>query len=86
MPLQFEDQTAAVQLGHFTTKSVLGPHVTRVLGGTGTEAVPGISSLALYRPTISSRRSPVPVRYPKKEENKAGAGAGAGAGAQVPGR
>ena len=47
MPLQFEDQTAAVQLGHFATKSVLGPHVTRVLGGTGTEAVPGISSLAL---------------------------------------
>jgi hypothetical protein len=47
MPLQFEDQTTAVQLGHFATKSVLGPHVTRVLDGTGTEAVPGISSLAL---------------------------------------
>jgi hypothetical protein len=47
IPLQYEDQTAAVQLGHFATKSVLGPHVTRVLGGTGTEAVPGISSPAL---------------------------------------
>jgi hypothetical protein len=47
MPLQYEDQTATVQFGHFATKSVLGPHVTRVLDGTGTEAVPGISSLAL---------------------------------------
>jgi hypothetical protein len=46
-PLQFPDQTAALQLGHFATNSVLGSHVTRVLDGTGTEAVPGISSLAL---------------------------------------
>jgi hypothetical protein len=48
-PLQFEDQTAAMQLciWHFATKSVLGPHVTRVLDGTGTEADPGLSSLTL---------------------------------------
>jgi hypothetical protein len=42
IPLQYEDQTATVQLGHFATKSVLGAHVTRVLDGT-TEADPGIS-------------------------------------------
>jgi hypothetical protein len=48
MPLQFEDQTAALQLGHFATNSVLGSHVTHVLDGTGTEAGPGISSLALF--------------------------------------
>ena len=47
IPLQFEDQTAAVQLGHFATKSVLDSHVTRVLAGTGTEADPGLSSLPL---------------------------------------
>jgi hypothetical protein len=46
MPLQFEDTTAALRLGHFATKSVLGLHVTHVLDGT-TEADPGISSLAL---------------------------------------
>jgi hypothetical protein len=47
MPHQFEDQTAALQLGHFATNSVLGSHVTHVLDGTGTEADPGISSLEL---------------------------------------
>ena len=47
MPLQFEDQTAALQLGHFATKPVLGLHVARVLDGTGTGADPGISSLPL---------------------------------------
>ena len=46
-PLQYPDQTAALQLGHFATNSVLGSHVTRMLDGTGTEADPGISSLAL---------------------------------------
>jgi hypothetical protein len=47
IPLQFEDATAAaLRLGHFATKSVLGLHVTHVLDGT-TEADPGISSLAL---------------------------------------
>ena len=47
-PLQFEDQTASLHLGHFAMSSVLGPHVTRMLDGTcgtGTEADPGISSL-----------------------------------------
>jgi hypothetical protein len=47
VPLQYPDQTAALQLGNFATKSVLGSHVTRVLAETGTEADPGISSLAL---------------------------------------
>ena len=47
IPLQFEDATAAaLRLGHFATKSVLGLHVTHVLDGT-TEADPGISNLAL---------------------------------------
>jgi hypothetical protein len=46
-PLQYPDQTAALQLGHFATKSVLGSHVTRLLAGTGTEADPGLSSLPL---------------------------------------
>jgi hypothetical protein len=45
--LQFEDQTATLQLGHFATKPVLGLHVARVLDGTGTGADPGISSLPL---------------------------------------
>jgi hypothetical protein len=44
-PVQFEDQTAALHLGHFAMSSVLGSHVTRMLDGTGTEADPGISSL-----------------------------------------
>jgi hypothetical protein len=38
-PLQYPDQTAALQLGHYATKSVLGAHVTRLLAGT--EADPG---------------------------------------------
>jgi hypothetical protein len=47
MPLQFEDQTAALrQLGHFATKSALGLHITHVFDGT-TEADPEISSPAL---------------------------------------
>jgi hypothetical protein len=46
-PLQYPDQTYALQLGRFATKSVLGSHVTRVLAGTGTEADPGLSSLPL---------------------------------------
>jgi hypothetical protein len=46
-PLQFEDQAAAVHLGHFATRSVLGPYVTGMLDGTGTEADPGISSLLM---------------------------------------
>jgi hypothetical protein len=45
LPLQYPDQTAALQLGNFATKSVLGPHVTRVLAETGTEADPGLPSL-----------------------------------------
>jgi hypothetical protein len=44
-PIQFEDQTAALHFGHFAMSSVLGPHVTGMLDGTGTEADPGISSL-----------------------------------------
>jgi hypothetical protein len=43
-PLQFPDQAAALQLGHFATNSVFGSHVTRMLDGTGTEADPGIPS------------------------------------------
>ena len=46
-PLQFEDQAAAVHLGHFATRSVLGPFITGMLDGTGTEADPGISSLGM---------------------------------------
>jgi hypothetical protein len=46
-PLQFEDQAAAVHLGHFATRSVLGPYVTGMLDGTGTEADPGISGLQM---------------------------------------
>jgi hypothetical protein len=46
IPLQFEDQTGALQVGHFATKPVVGLHVTHVLDGT-TEADPGISSLDL---------------------------------------
>jgi hypothetical protein len=46
-PLQFEDQAAAVHLGHFATRSVLGPYITGMLDGTGTEADPGISSLEM---------------------------------------
>jgi hypothetical protein len=47
-PLQFEDQTATLQLGYFATNSVLGSHVARVLDETETEADPGLSS-----PTLS---------------------------------
>jgi hypothetical protein len=46
-PLQFEDQAAAVHLGHFATRSVLGPFITGMLDGTGTEADPGVSSLQM---------------------------------------
>jgi hypothetical protein len=46
-PLQFEDQAAALHLGHFAMSSVLGPYVTGMLDGTGTEADPGISSLQM---------------------------------------
>jgi hypothetical protein len=46
-PLQFEDQAAALHLGHFAKRSVLGPYVTGMLDGTGTEADPGISSLQM---------------------------------------
>ena len=46
-PLRYPDQTAALQLGRFATKSVLGSNATRVLAGTGTEADPGLSSLPL---------------------------------------
>jgi hypothetical protein len=45
IPLQYEDQTAALQLGRFATKSVLGTHVTRLL--VETEADPGLSSFRL---------------------------------------
>jgi hypothetical protein len=44
-PLQYADQTAALQLGHYATKSVLGAHVTRLLAET--EADPGLSSFRL---------------------------------------
>jgi hypothetical protein len=44
-PLQYPDQTAALQLGYFSTNSVLGSHVTRMLAGTGTEADPGLVSI-----------------------------------------
>jgi hypothetical protein len=46
-PLQFEDQAAAVHLGHFATRSVLGPYIAGMLDGTGTEADPGISGLEM---------------------------------------
>ena len=45
MPLQYADQTAALHLGHFAPKAVIGAHVTRLL--VGTEADPGLSSLRL---------------------------------------
>jgi hypothetical protein len=45
MPLQYADQTAALQLGHFAPKSALGAHVTRLLVENETD--PGISSLRL---------------------------------------
>jgi hypothetical protein len=54
--LQYPDQTAALQLGHFATKSVLGSHVTRVLAGTGTEADPGLSSLPLSEAVRNAAR------------------------------
>jgi hypothetical protein len=46
-PLQYiyADQTAALQLGHFAPKSVVGPHVTRLLAENETD--PGLSSLRL---------------------------------------
>jgi hypothetical protein len=44
-PLQVEDQTAALHLGHFAMSTALGRHVTGMLDVTGTEANPGISSL-----------------------------------------
>jgi hypothetical protein len=46
-PLQCEDQAAALHLGHFATSSILGPYVTGMLDGTGTEADPGLSSLKI---------------------------------------
>jgi hypothetical protein len=46
-PLQFEDQAAALRLGHFAKKSVLGQYITGMLDGTETDADPGISSLEM---------------------------------------
>ena len=45
MPLQYADQTAALQLGHFAPKSAPGAHVTRLLVENETD--PGLSSLRL---------------------------------------
>jgi hypothetical protein len=56
-PLQFEDQAAAVHLGHFATRSVLGPYITGMLDGTGTEADPGISSLEMSN-TVRNAAAP----------------------------
>jgi hypothetical protein len=47
MPLQFEDQAAALHLGHFAKRSVLGQYITCMLDGTETDAEPGISSLEM---------------------------------------
>jgi hypothetical protein len=44
-PLQYPYQTAALQLGHFAPKAVIGAHVTRLLSGNKTD--PGLSSLRL---------------------------------------
>ena len=41
-PLQFEDQAAALRLGHFAKSSVLGQYITGMLDGTETDADPGI--------------------------------------------
>jgi hypothetical protein len=46
-PLQFEDQAAALHLGHFAKRSVLGQYITGMLDGTETDAEPGISSLEM---------------------------------------
>jgi hypothetical protein len=45
LPLQYADQTAALQLGHFAPKSAPGAHVTRLLVEAETD--PGLSSLRL---------------------------------------
>jgi hypothetical protein len=45
-PLQYADQTAVLQLGHYATKSVLGAHVTRLLAETEA-GDPGLSSFRL---------------------------------------
>jgi hypothetical protein len=61
-PLQYVDQTAALQLGHYATKSVLGAHVTRLLAET--EADPGLSSFRLSEVVRKARgaRPPLLVR------------------------
>jgi hypothetical protein len=45
MPLQYADQTAVLQLGHFAPKAAIGAHVTRLL--VETEADSGLSSSRL---------------------------------------
>jgi hypothetical protein len=45
MPLQYANQTAVLQLGHFAPKAVIGAHVTRLL--VETEADPGLKGLRL---------------------------------------
>jgi hypothetical protein len=46
-PLQFEDQAAALRLGHFAESSVLGQDITGMLDGAETDADPGIPSLKI---------------------------------------
>jgi hypothetical protein len=65
MPLQFEDQTAALQLGHFATNSVLGLHVTHVLDGDTRPAAcspRGGASARLRLPKPGDRQAPPPRR------------------------
>jgi hypothetical protein len=63
MPLQYADQTAALQLGHFAPKSAPGAHVTRLLVENETD--PGLSSLRLSEAVRSAqvRRAPQGRRF-----------------------
>jgi hypothetical protein len=65
-PLSDPDQTAALQLGHFATNSVLGSHVARMLAGTGTEADPGLPGLTSSEAVRNDRSWLGPVRLRRR--------------------